>query len=106
MPRPLPHRIQIALIGCALGGVLIAAAAEGGHADFGKTLLYALCTVAVVAAATGVTIGGAARLGKGRPGWGDRPGFIEAGLLIGVFAISPLALSGAFAILNALVGAP
>ena len=95
-----------ALLCFALAALLAAIAAANGRGDFGKTLLYALCTVAVVIAATGVTVGGAARLGKGRPGWGDRPGYIEAGLLIGVFAIAPAALSGAFVILNALVGTP
>jgi hypothetical protein len=104
--RPGPRPLRKALLGCALGAALAAIAVADGRGDFGKTLLYALCTIAVVIAATGVTIGGAARLGKSRPGWGDRPGYIEAGLLIGVFAIAPAALSGAFVILNALVGPP
>jgi hypothetical protein len=94
------------LLACGVGGVLVAIAAASGRGDFGKTLLYVLCTVVVVVLATGVTVSGAARLGKGRSGWGDRPGYIEAGLLIGVFAISPTALAGAFVILNALIGVP
>ena len=89
-----------------LAAMLAALAAANGRGDFGRTLLYALCTVAVVIVATGVTVGGATRLGKGRPGWGDRPGYVEAGLLIGVFLIAPAALSGAFVILNAMVGPP
>jgi hypothetical protein len=90
----------------AFAVLLAALAAADGRGDFRKTLLYTLCTVAVVIAATGVTIGGAARLGRCRPGWGDRPGYIEAGLLVGVFLIAPAALSGAFAILNAAIGLP
>ena len=86
--------------------LLAAIAATDGRADFAKTLLYALCTIAVVTVATGVTVGGAARLGRGRPGWGDRPGYVEAGLLIGLFAIAPTALSGVFVILDALIGSP
>ena len=104
--QPGQRPLRKALLGCALGGALAAIAASDGRGDFGKTLLYALCTVAVVVVATGVTVNGAARLGKGRYGWGDRPGYIEAGLLIGVFAIAPTALSGALVILNALIGAP
>jgi hypothetical protein len=95
-----------ALLCSGLAALLAVLAAANGRGDFGKTLLYALCTVAVVIAATGVTVGGAARLGKRRPGWGDRPGYVEAGLLLGVFAIAPTALSGAFVILNAMVGPP
>jgi len=53
-----------------------------------------------------VTICGAAQLGKGRPGRHDRPGFVEIGFLIGLFAVSPMALSGAFVLLEALLGAP
>jgi hypothetical protein len=60
----------------------------------------------VMSAATLVTIRGAVRLGRGRPGWGDRPGYVEAGFLIGVFAVAPTALAGAFTILNALIGSP
>src|SRR5215813_9109269 len=89
------------------GGIvagLAATAALGGRSHFGITLLYVVCTVFVVACATWVTICGAAKLGKGRPGYGDRPGFIEIGFLIGLFAVSPMALSGAFVILDALVG--
>ena len=95
-----------ALIGFGLAALLAVLAAADGRGDFGQTLLYALCTVVVVGIATAVTVASAARLGKGRPGWGDKPGYIEAGLLIGVFAIAPTALSGAFVILNALIGAP
>lgn len=95
-----------ALLSFGLAASLAVIAAADGRGEFGKSLLYALCTAAIVIAATGVTVGGAARLGKGRPGWGDRPGYIEAGLLIGVFLIAPAALSGTFVILNALVGPP
>lgn len=98
--------MQKALPCFGLTVLLAALAAAGGRDDFAKTLLYALSTIAVVTVATAVTIGGAARLGKGRPGWGDRPGYIEAGLLIGIFLIAPAALSGAFVILDALVGVP
>jgi hypothetical protein len=87
-------------------GVLVAAAASlGGRAGFVVTLLYATSTVLVITCATGVTVSGAARLGKCRPGRGDRPGFVEIGFLIGFFVVSPTALSGAFVILDALVGA-
>ena len=95
-----------ALIGLGLAALLAALAAANGRGDFGRTLLYALCTILVVGVATAVTVGSAARLGKGRPGWDDKPGYIEAGLLIGVFAVAPAALSGAFLILDALIGTP
>lgn len=92
------------MLGGGIGGLLAVLAAADGRAGFGKSLAYALCTLAVVAAATLVTVGGAVRLGRGRPGWGDRPGYVEAGLLIGVFLIAPTALAGAFTILDALIG--
>jgi hypothetical protein len=95
-----------ALIGFGLAALLAVFAAANGRGDFGRTLLYALCTILVVGVATLVTVGSAARFGKGRPGGGDKPGYVEAGLLIGVFAIAPTALSGAFVILNALIGTP
>src|SRR5437764_11920398 len=99
-------RMRETLLCFGLATFLAVIAAANGRGEFGKTLLYALCTIAVVIAATGVTVAGAARLGKGRPGWGDRPGYVEAGVLIGVFLIAPAALSGAFVILNAMVGPP
>jgi hypothetical protein len=95
-----------ALIWGGIVALLTIMAALGGRAHFGITLLYVVCTVFVVACATWVTICGAAQLGKGRPGRHDRPGFIEIGFLIGLFAVSPMALSGAFVLLEALLGAP
>ncbi|GEM_PF-4933789 len=91
-------------VGGAVVAMVLAISALGGRAGFWLTFLYVGCTVAVATCATAVTINGAARLGRRRPGAGDRPGFIEAGLLIGLFLVSPLALSGAFIILGALVG--
>ena len=93
-----------ALLGGGAIAMLAAISTLGGRANFWLTFLYVGCTALVATCATAVTIRGAARLGKRRPGAGDRPGFIEVGLLIGLFVVSPLALSGAFVILNALVG--
>jgi hypothetical protein len=93
-----------ALIWAGIVVLLTVTAALGGRAHFGVTLLYVACTVLVVACATSVTICGAVRLGKGQPGRRDRPGFVEIGFLIGLFAVSPMALSGAFVLLDALVG--
>ena len=80
--------------------MLVSVAALGGRAEFARNLLYLTCTAAVATTATMVTIRAAARLGKRRPGFGDRPGFVEMGLLLGLFVVSPLALSGAFEILQ------
>jgi hypothetical protein len=92
------------LLGSGATAMLAAIAALGQRGNFWMTFLYVSCTALVATCATAVTIRGAARLGKRRPGAGDAPGFIEAGLLIGLFVVSPLALSGAFIILDALVG--
>ena len=93
-----------ALLGGGAVAMLVAIAALGGRGSFWVTFAYVTCTALVATCATSVTIQGAARLGRRRPGTGDEPGFIEAGLLIGLFVVSPLALSGAFVILEALVG--
>ncbi len=92
---------------CLAGGaaaLLLAIASLGGRAEFGVTLLYVSCTLAVIVLATGVTICTAARFGKRRPGHGDVPGVVEFAFLIGLYGVSPTALIGAFVILDALVG--
>ena len=83
--------------------MLVTIAALGGRAEFARNFLYLACTVSVATCATMVTIRAAARLGKRRPGFGDRPGFVEMGLLLGLFVVSPLALSGAFELLQAVI---
>jgi len=93
-----------ALIAGGVLAMLVATAALGGRAGFWINFSYLACTVLVASCATMVTIRGAARLGKRRPGFGDRPGFVEAGLLIGLFVVSPVALTGAFEILGAVLG--
>ena len=83
-----------------------AIAALGRRGSFLVTLLYVSCTVLVGAAATLVTIRGIAGPTRRAGGSGPPPGLFETGFLIGLFVVAPLALSGAFAILEVLVGSP
>lgn len=75
----------------------IAGLAPSGN--FLLTFLYAGCTFVVCALATGTTVRLAAQLARGRSG------AVEIGLLIGMFGVTPLALSGALALLEAVAGA-
>jgi hypothetical protein len=79
----------------------VAIAAQGPRGNFALTFAYVACTLGVCACATGVTIRVLARLTRG-----EAAGLVEIGLLIGLFVVSPLALSGAFQLLQATIGAP
>jgi hypothetical protein len=82
-----------------------AIAALGPSGDIPRIFLYVACTLGVCAGATGVTIRVLACLMRGKSG-GEAAGLVEIGLLIGLFGVSPLALSGAFQLLEAVVGPP
>ena len=74
----------------------IAALAPSG--DFVRTFLYVTCTLAVCACATVATVRVLARLFK------EAAGIVEFGALIGLFVVAPVALIGAFQILEAVIG--
>jgi hypothetical protein len=74
--------------------------------DFALTFIYVACTFGVCAVATAVTIRVLARLMCGPSGDREAQGLVEIGLLIGLFVVSPLALTGAFELLQAVVGSP
>jgi hypothetical protein len=85
--------------------MVCAISALGRRDSFIVTFLYVACTLLVGAAATLVTIRGIAGFGKSKDGR-DQAGLFETGFLIGLFVVAPLALSGAFVILEALIGSP
>jgi hypothetical protein len=92
----------------AFGAVAMSAAiaALEPNRDFALTFVYVACTLGVCAVTTAVTIRVLARLMHGRSGDGEAQGLVEIGLLIGLFVVSPLALTGAFQLLQAVVGSP
>jgi hypothetical protein len=96
-----------AVLGAAGTLALVCAISSlGQHDSFVVTFLYVACTLLVGGAATIVTIRGVAGPAKGKDGRDQPAGLFETGFLIGLFVVAPLALSGAFVILGALVGPP
>jgi hypothetical protein len=82
--------------------VAIAALAPSGN--FAPTLVYVACTLGVCALTTLVTIRVLAWLWLGKSGSRETAGMVEIGLLIGLFIVSPLTLTGAFQLLEAVLG--
>jgi hypothetical protein len=91
---------------CAAGalGLAVAIAAVAPSGNFATTLAYVACTLGVCAVTTLVTIRLLTRLGRGRSGNPEIAGLVEIGLLIGLFIVSPLTLTGAFELLEAVLG--
>ena len=85
--------------------MIAAIAALGPNGNFALTFIYVACTLGVCAAAIMATIRVLARLMCG-PGAPEATGIVGVGILIGLFVVSPLALSGAFQLLRAVVGSP
>ena len=91
-----------------LGGALALAAsiaAVAPNGNFVLTFAYVACTLGVCAVTTLVTIRVLTLLGRGKSGNPEIAGLVEIGLLIGLFVVSPLTLTGAFELLEAVVGA-
>jgi|HubBroStandDraft_4_1064222.scaffolds.fasta_scaffold352764_2 hypothetical protein len=91
---------------CGILAIVCAISALGRRDSFAVTFLYVACTLLVGGTATVVTIRGIAGPARGKGGRRPVAGSFETGLLIGLFVVAPLALSGAFALLEALVGSP
>ncbi len=107
--RRLQRPPNIFLIRAAwLGGALALAAsiaAIAPNGNFVLTFAYVACTLGVCAVTTLVTIRVLTLLGRGKNGNPEIAGLVEIGLLIGLFVVSPLTLTGAFHLLEAVVGA-
>jgi hypothetical protein len=76
-----------------------AIAALGPNGNYPLIFTYVACTLGVCACTTVVTIRVLGFLWRG-----SADGVVEFGLLIGLFIVSPLTLTGAFQILQAVVG--
>jgi hypothetical protein len=98
--RPSHHTTRAGGIVAGALAMAAAIAALGPHGNFALIFLYVAATIGVCALATAATIRVLARLMHGS----EATGLVEFGLLIGLFVVSPLALSGAFRILRATVG--
>ena len=90
------------IVGALALAAAIAALAPSGN--FATTFAYVACTLAVCAVTTLVTIRVLTRLGRGKSGNPEIAGLVEIGLLICLFVVSPLTLTGAFQLLEAVVG--
>ena len=91
---------------CAAGALALVAAiaAVAPSGNFAPTFAYVACTLGVCACTTLVTIRLLIRLGRGKTGDPEAAGMVEIGLLVGLFIVSPLALTGAFHLLDAVLG--
>jgi len=98
------NRIGAACVAGALG-LAAAIAALSPSGNFALTFIYVACTLGVCACTTLVTIRVLTRLGRGKSGNPEAADMVEIGLLAGLFIVSPLALTGAFQLLEAVVGA-
>jgi len=95
-PFPAPRHILVAVGAVAMTAAIAGLAPSG---DFFLTFLYVACTFSVCALATWTTIHVLVRFARGRSG------IVEIGLLVGLFGVSPLALTGALILLEAVAGA-
>ena len=98
---------SILIRAACLGGALVLAAsiaAIAPNGNFVPTFAYVACTLGVCAVTTLVTIRVLTLLGRGKSGNPEIAGLVEIGLLIGLFVVSPLTLTGAFQLLEAVVG--
>jgi hypothetical protein len=101
-----PPNIFLIRAACLGGALALAAsiAAVAPNGNFVPTFAYVACTLAVCAVTTLVTIRVLTLLGRGKSGNPEIAGLVEIGLLIGLFVVSPLTLTGAFELLEAVVG--
>jgi hypothetical protein len=99
----IKHRAGILFVA---GTVAMAAAisALGPNGNYVLIFTYVVCTLGVCACTTFATIRVLGYLWRGKSGAGSADGVVEFGLLIGLFIVSPLTLTGAFQILQAVVG--
>ena len=95
-PFPAPRGIFVVAGAVAMTAAIAGLAPSG---DFFLTFLYVACTFSVCALTTWTTIRVLAQFAR------DRSGVVEIGLLVGLFGVSPLALSGALILLEAVAGA-
>jgi hypothetical protein len=97
-PLTPKHRAGFLFAG---GSIAMAAAiaALGPNGNYPLVFAYVACTLGVCACTTFVTIRALGFLWRG-----GAEGVVEFGLLIGLFIVSPLTLTGAFEVLQAIVG--
>jgi hypothetical protein len=89
------------------GGIVAPAAAIaalGPNGNYPLVFAYVASTLGVCACTTFATIRVLGYLWRGNSGAGSADGVVEFGLLIGLFIVSPLTLTGAFQILQAVIG--
>jgi len=97
-PRHSHPRRDAAIFAAGATVFAAAAAALSPSGDFIRIFLYVAATLAVCACATAATIRVLGRVFK------DAVGTVAFGALIGLFVVAPLALSGAFHLLEAVLG--
>ena len=107
MKRPTREkRPFLSRAACTAGALGLAAsiAALAPSGNFTLTFTYVACTLGVCACTTLVTIRVLTRLGRGKSSNPEAAGMVEIGLLVGLFVVSPLTLTGAFHLLDAVLG--
>jgi hypothetical protein len=89
------------------GGIVAPAAAIaalGPNGNYPLVFAYVASTLGVCACTTFATIRVLGLLWHGKSATDSAEGVVEFGLLIGLFIVSPLTLTGAFQVLHAVVG--